>query len=202
MNLIDLPTNVPWLSLIWLSLVAPTLIIALLKPEQKREIRIVGAVFSFISLALTLLVYLAYDYRSPQQFQFLEEVPWLPELGINYILGVDGVSLPMLLLNGLVIFTGALISWNIEDRAREYWALLLLLAGGVYGVFVALDLFLLFIRRRNQRKGRKGRRCGGAAHSGRSHSVGVSRAGVVQRTRRRVAEQRQRTRANRQRQKI
>ena len=145
MNLIDLPTNVPWLSLIWLSLVIPTLIIALLKPEQKREIRIVGAVFSFISLALTLLVYLAYDYRSPQQFQFLEEVPWLPELGINYILGVDGVSLPMLLLNGLVIFTGALISWNIEDRAREYWALLLLLAGGVYGVFVALDLFLLFI---------------------------------------------------------
>jgi NADH-quinone oxidoreductase subunit M len=145
MNLIDLPTNVPWLSLIWLSLVIPTLIIALLKPEQKREIRIVGAVFSFISLALTLLVYLAYDYRSPQQFQFLEEVPWLPELGINYILGVDGVSLPMLLLNGLVIFTGALISWNIEERTREYWALLLLLAAGVYGVFVSLDLFLLFI---------------------------------------------------------
>lgn len=75
MNLIDLPMNVPWLSLVWLSLVIPTLIIALLKPEQKREIRIVGAVFSFISLALTLLVYLAYDYRSPQQFQFLEEVP-------------------------------------------------------------------------------------------------------------------------------
>ncbi len=119
MNLIDLPMNVPWLSLVWLSLVIPTLIIALLKPEQKREIRIVGAVFSFISLALTLLVYLAYDYRSPQQFQFLEEVPWLPELGINYILGVDGVSLPMLLLNGLVIFTGALISWNIEERSAR-----------------------------------------------------------------------------------
>lgn len=69
----------------------------------------------------------------------------MPELGINYILGVDGISLPMLLLNGLVIFTGALISWNIEDRTREYWALLLLLAAGVYGVFVSLDLFLLFI---------------------------------------------------------
>ncbi|ABU58184.1 MULTISPECIES: NuoM family protein [Roseiflexus] len=145
MNLIDLPANVPWLSLIWLSLVIPTLIIALLKPEQKQEIRIVGAVFAFISLALTLLVYLAYDYRSPEKFQFLEETPWLPELGINYILGVDGISLPMLLLNGLVIFTGALISWNIEERTREYWALLLLLAAGVYGVFVSLDLFLLFI---------------------------------------------------------
>ncbi len=145
MNLIDLPANVPWLSLIWLSLAIPTFIIALLKPEQKQEIRMVGAIFSFISLVLTLLVYLAYDYRSPETFQFLEEIPWLPELGINYILGVDGISLPMLLLNGLVIFTGALISWNIEDRTREYWALLLLLAAGVYGVFVSLDLFLLFI---------------------------------------------------------
>lgn len=92
MNLIDLPANVPWLSLIWLSLAIPTFIIALLKPEQKQEIRMVGAIFSFISLVLTLLVYLAYDYRSPETFQFLEEIPWLPELGINYILGVDGIS--------------------------------------------------------------------------------------------------------------
>jgi NADH-quinone oxidoreductase subunit M len=53
--------------------------------------------------------------------------------------------MPMVLLNGLVIFTGALISWNIENRAREYWILLLLLAGGVYGVFVSLDLFLFFV---------------------------------------------------------
>lgn len=145
MNLIDLPTTIPWLSLIWLSLLVPTIIIALLKPEQKREIRIVGATFAFISLVLTLLVYAAYDYRSPQTFQFVEEVPWLPTLGINYILGVDGISLPMLLLNGIVIFTGALISWNIEERAREYWVLLLLLAAGVYGVFVSLDMFLLFV---------------------------------------------------------
>jgi len=145
MNLIDLPTTIPWLSLIWLSLLVPTMIIALLKPAQKREIRIVGATFAFISLVLTLLVYAAYDYRSPQTFQFVEELPWLPTLGINYILGVDGISLPMLLLNGIVIFTGALISWNIEERAREYWVLLLLLAAGVYGVFVSLDMFLLFV---------------------------------------------------------
>lgn len=145
MNLIDLPTTVPWLSLIWLSLLIPTLIIALLKPDRKREIRLVGAIFSFVSLVLSVLVYAGYDYQSAQTFQFVEELPWLPALGINYILGVDGISLPMLLLNGLVIFTGALISWNIEERTREYWVLLLLLAAGVYGVFVSLDLFLLFV---------------------------------------------------------
>lgn len=145
MNLIDLPTNVPWLSLTWLSLLLPTIIIALLKPHQKREIRLVGATFAFLSLALTILIYAGYNYQSAQSFQFVEELPWLPTIGINYILGVDGISLPMLLLNGLVISTGALISWNIEERTREYWVLLLLLAAGVYGVFVSLDLFLLFV---------------------------------------------------------
>jgi NADH-quinone oxidoreductase subunit M len=145
MNLIDLPTNIPWLSLIWLSLLAPVVVMMFLKPEQKQAIRLIGTIFAFISFVLTVLVYAAYDYTSTETFQFVEELRWLPELGINYILGVDGISIPMLLLNGIVIFTGAMISWNIEDRAREYWILLLLLAAGVYGVFVALDLFLLFI---------------------------------------------------------
>jgi NADH-quinone oxidoreductase subunit M len=145
MHLFDLPRDVPWLSLIWFSLLAPALIMMFLKPEQKNTIRLVGTAFAFVSLVLSLLVFFAYDYTSPVKLQFVEELPWLSQLGINYILGVDGISLPMLLLNGIVIFTGALMSWNIENRAREYWILLLLLAAGVYGVFVSIDLFLLFV---------------------------------------------------------
>jgi NADH-quinone oxidoreductase subunit M len=145
MHLYDLPANVPWLSLIWLSLLVPAIIMMFLRPEQKELIRRVGAVFAGISLVLSLLVYFGYDYTSGQKLQFVEQIPWLPQFGINYILGVDGISLPMLILNGFVIFTGALISWNIENRTREYWILLLLLASGVYGVFVSLDLFLFFV---------------------------------------------------------
>jgi NADH-quinone oxidoreductase subunit M len=145
MHLFDLPTGVPWLSLIWLSLLVPSIILMFLKPEQKELIRIIGATFAGISLILSLLVFFAYDYTSPMKLQFVEELPWLPQLGINYILGVDGVNLPMVILNGFVIFTGALISWNIENRTREYWILLLLLASGVYGVFVSIDLFLFFV---------------------------------------------------------
>jgi NADH-quinone oxidoreductase subunit M len=140
-----LPTDIPWLSLIWLSLVVPALALVFVKPEQKETIRWIGAIAAGVSLLLSLLVYFGYDYSSAERLQFVEELPWLPQLGINYILGVDGVSMPMVLLNGLVIFTGALISWNIENRAREYWILLLLLAGGVYGVFVSLDMFLFFV---------------------------------------------------------
>jgi NADH-quinone oxidoreductase subunit M len=140
-----LPTNIPWLSLIWLSLVVPALALVFVKPEQKETIRWIGAIAAGVSLVLSVLVYFGYNYSSAEKLQFVEELPWLPQLGINYILGVDGVSMPMVLLNGLVIFTGALISWNIENRTREYWILLLLLAGGVYGVFVSLDMFLFFV---------------------------------------------------------
>src|SRR6266511_1525554 len=110
MHLYNLPTGVPWLSLIW-----PVVIMMFMKPEQKNAIRIVGTAFAFLSLALSLLVFFGYDYASPQKLQFVEELPWLPQLGINYILAADGISLPMLILNGFVIATGALISWNIEN---------------------------------------------------------------------------------------
>ena len=88
MHLYDLPAGVPWLSLIWLSLLVPAIIMMFLKQEQKDTIRLVGASFAFVSLVLSVLVYLGYDYTSPQKLQFVEELPWLPQLGINYILGV------------------------------------------------------------------------------------------------------------------
>ena len=68
----------------------------------------------------------------------------MPSLGINYHVGADGVNLPMLALTGIVIFTGVMISWGITDRPREFFAFLLLLTSGVFGVFMSLDLFLLF----------------------------------------------------------
>lgn len=145
MNVLQLPAQVPWLSLIWLCLLVPSVIIMLLPAGQKQAIRVVGTSFAFLSLVLAALVFLGYDYHSASRFQFVETLPWLPQLGINYTLAVDGISTPMLLLNGLVIFTAALVSWNIEERCREYWVLLLMLAVGVYGVFVSIDLFLLFV---------------------------------------------------------
>ena len=65
-------------------------------------------------------------------------------MGVGYHLGVDGISAPMALLTGLASFTGVLISWHIDDRPREFFAFFMLLVAGVYGVFLSLDLFLLF----------------------------------------------------------
>ena len=75
---------------------------------------------------------------------FEERVPWVESLGISYHLGVDGLSAPMVLLTGMVAVAGVLISWNIQDRTREFMAFFMLLVAGVYGVFVAIDMFTLF----------------------------------------------------------
>src|SRR5437660_1254303 len=75
----------------------------------------------------------------------IAQVPWIPSLGIEYYLAVDGISLTLVLLTGLAAIAGILFSWNIEHRANEFFAFYLALIGGVYGVFLSFDLFLLFV---------------------------------------------------------
>jgi NADH-quinone oxidoreductase subunit M len=71
--------------------------------------------------------------------------PWIAELGIRYHLAADGISLVLVLLTGIAAVAGVLFSWNVETRSREFFALYLALIGGVYGVFLSVDLFLLFV---------------------------------------------------------
>jgi NADH-quinone oxidoreductase subunit M len=144
MNLFNLPEGVPYLSFIWLIMLAGALIIAFLPGTAKNAIRWTAAVCSFLSMVVAFLIYLAYDPNGPT-FQFVERLDWVSSLGISYFVGADGISMAMLVLNGVVIFTGSLISWNIENRVKEYFVLLLVLVVGVYGVFMSLDLFLFFV---------------------------------------------------------
>src|SRR5262249_37653952 len=70
---------------------------------------------------------------------------WVPSLGIEYYVAADGISVVLVLLTGLAAAAGILFSWNIEHRAKEFFAFYLALIGGVYGVFLSFDLFLLFV---------------------------------------------------------
>jgi len=81
----------------------------------------------------------------PGKFLTITRVPWIPSLGIEYHLGADGISLVLVLLTGIAAIAGILFSWNVEHRANECFALYLALIGGVYGVFLSFDLFLLFV---------------------------------------------------------
>ena len=97
-----------------------------------------------VSLVLALVVFARYDYNEGG-FQYIASYDWLPgPLDIRLSLGIDGISAPMVLLNGIVLFGGVLVSQTINHRTRDFFVLLFALSAGVYGVFVARDLFFLF----------------------------------------------------------
>jgi NADH-quinone oxidoreductase subunit M len=134
----------PYLSIIVFSPIVGALIIMALPKEKHLAIKLIAAVCAFISLAFSIYVFFAYD-QAAGGMQFEEQMQWIPGLGISYHLGADGINLPLLLLTGVVIFCGVLMSWGRDFRPKEFFALLLILVTGVFGTFVALDLFLLFV---------------------------------------------------------
>lgn len=75
----------------------------------------------------------------------LTRIPWVPALGLEYHLAADGISLTLVMLTGIAAVAGVLFSWNITHRTKEFFAFYLALIGGVYGVFLSFDLFLLFV---------------------------------------------------------
>ncbi len=121
-------------------------IIALVPGLSSRLIRYVAAIFTLVPLAISLGLFAAFDRSAGAEvFQFQEKVSWIPAINANYHLGVDGLSLPLVVLMALLGFLAVLISWKINLRVREYFAWLLLLETSILGVFVSLDLLLFFI---------------------------------------------------------
>ncbi len=133
----------PILSVIVFTPIIAGMLILLFPAERKNEVRVTALAAATFALLLSIWVYFSYD-QAAAGYQFQEAHNWLPALGIGYHVGVDGMSTPLVLLTGVVMFTGVLISWGIEDRPREFFAFLFILATGVFGVFVSLDLFQLF----------------------------------------------------------
>ncbi len=134
----------PILSVIVFAPLVVAVLMLLMKPERKTEIRVTALAAAVFDLVLSAWVFYQVSVHPSLEYQFTEKYSWLPQLGISYHVGVDGISTPLVLLTGIVMFTGVLISWGIDDRPREFFAFLFLLAGGVFGVFVSLDLFMLF----------------------------------------------------------
>jgi NADH-quinone oxidoreductase subunit M len=113
-----------------------------LPPGQARAARVVALLTAVVGLSLSLAGLLS---ASPGELQTIVKVPWVPALGIEYHLAADGISLTLVLLTGIAAVAGILFSWNIEHRAKEFFAFYLVLIGGVYGVFLSFDAFLLFV---------------------------------------------------------
>src|SRR2546427_1951206 len=99
---------------------------------------VAGFAISLIALFQTPVAELA-------RFTTIVRIPWVAALGMNYHLAVDGISLTMVLVTGIVAVSTVLFSWDIEHRQNEFFFWLLLVVAGSYGVFLSADLFLLFV---------------------------------------------------------
>ena len=123
--------------------VAGAIIIALFANNRPRLIRYLAAIFTFIPLVLAVILFC--NFKAAEGFQFVEKVAWIPALNAHYHLGVDGLSLPLVVLTAFLGLMVVLISWKIDLRVREYFVWLLLLETSILGVFCSLDLLLFFI---------------------------------------------------------
>jgi NADH-quinone oxidoreductase subunit M len=124
--------------------------------NRPKSIRVVAAIGTGAHLILTgVVTWRFWQMAVPDtaamksahlmKLYMVERCPWFDKLGIQYLVGVDGISLSMVILTSIVIFCGVMASWNVEHRGKEFFSLLLVLVTGVFGVFLSFDLFLFFV---------------------------------------------------------
>ncbi|OIN60439.1 complex I subunit 4 family protein [Arsenicibacter rosenii] len=136
--------------LIFLPLIG-ALVVALLPDNQHIPFKWLTLGVAMAELLLSVVAYTQFDQQQAG-YQLLEQADWitlpLGNLGvvsIDYLLGVDGISLPLVVLSSVILLIGVLSSWTIENRQKAYFSLYLLLSGTIMGCFVALDFFLFFL---------------------------------------------------------
>jgi len=143
------------LTLIWLLPFLTALALLPLRAENHRAIKLLSLAGS--SLNLLFIIILALQFielmgtagsgadSQASLFHYTCRASWFPILNIEYNIGVDAISVLMILLTGIIIFCGVLASWGLASQTKEFFSLLNVLVGGVYGVFVSLDLFTFFL---------------------------------------------------------
>jgi len=137
----------PYLTTIIFLPVVGAILIAFLPGLSSRAIKRLAAIFTFVALALSIFVFANFDksLAAAGVIQFEEKLSWIPAINAFYHLGVDGLSLPLVILMTFLGFLVVLVSWKIDLRPREYFAWLLLLETSILGVFCSLDLLLFFL---------------------------------------------------------
>jgi NADH-quinone oxidoreductase subunit M len=142
-------TGVPLLSIvIWLPVVGALLLLLVSNRDGSRDglVRNIAFGASVVTFLATLVLWAFYDMASAAEYQFLERVPWIPAFGIEYSLGIDGISLMLIVLTGFLTPIAFLSGWDsIHKKVKEYSIFMLLLETAMLGVFASLDLFLFYV---------------------------------------------------------
>lgn len=118
--------------------------LAILLCKGQKGVKTVALSGAITQLLLSFILLLLYWQQPSSTMHFEESYTWFAPLGIRYHVGVDGISVAMILLTAFVVLAGVLVSWTEERKSKEFFFLLLLLSAGAYGFFISLDLFTLF----------------------------------------------------------
>jgi len=129
---------------LWLP-VAGALVLLVVPRDRLATIRGVALATVALDFAISLGAVAVFDRAHADTMQLVERVPWIPSLGATYYLGVDGLSLPLVILTTLLTLLCVVYSWRVDMRPKEYMILFLILETGLVGVFLALDFILFYV---------------------------------------------------------
>src|SRR5216684_4464610 len=134
-----------YLSLILFLPLAGALLLLFVPKQNENAIRWIANIVTFVGFLVSVPLWFWYNSANPN-YQFVERIPWIPSIGADYFLGVDGFSVLLLLLTTLMGFIAVLSSWTaITERVKEYYIFLLVLQTGMLGAFMSLDFLLFFL---------------------------------------------------------
>ncbi|QMS88015.1 NAD(P)H-quinone oxidoreductase subunit 4 [Nostoc edaphicum CCNP1411] len=135
----------PWLTAIILLPLVAALAIPLIPDKEGRTVRWYGLGVAIADFALMIYAFwYNYDFHS-STLQLVENYPWIPQLGLHWAVGVDGLSMPLLLLTGLINTLAIFAAWKVTTKPRLFYGLMLAMYSAQLGVFVAQDLLLFFL---------------------------------------------------------
>jgi len=133
------------LSFILFAPLAGMLVLLLIPSSSKNLIKLWANLVAFACFLVSVPLVTRFD-KSVSGYQMMERMDWIPSLGAKYLVGVDGISMLLVMLTTVVSFLAILSSWNaIDNKLKEYYAMFLLLETGMIGVFVSLDFFLFYV---------------------------------------------------------
>jgi NADH-quinone oxidoreductase subunit M len=109
-------------------------------------VRILAILATFLTLVLALKMFIGFEGAPAGEggYKYLQRIPWVEALRINYLVGVDGINVGLILMGALVAFASVCVSWEIQSREKEFYVLLMIMIGGVLGAFASLDLFFFY----------------------------------------------------------
>ncbi len=133
------------LSIVLFTPLAGLLVLLLIPSGNSALLRIWANMAAFAGFLVSLPLVFRFN-ASASGFQFVERADWIPSLGVHYALGIDGISLLLVMLSTIIGFIAVLCSWqSVQSREKGYYAMFLLLQVGVIGVFISLDAFLFYV---------------------------------------------------------